>query len=141
MDLSKAFDTINHDLLTTELHAYGFLKEPLKLIKIYLKNCWQWTEVNLSFSSFRTNSWSVRKICTCTSTLQHLYKWSLLLNWINRYLSLCWWHYFSWCDSDIEDLTRRLEHFSMLVIEFFESNCMKWIKINVTFCYLVPSMK
>ena len=121
MDLSKAFYTINHDLLTTKLHAYRFSKEPLKLIKIYLKNSWQWTEVNLSFSSFRTNSWSVRRICTCTSTLQHLYKWSLLLNWINRCLSLCYDTTFYTCDSNIEDLTRRLEHFSVLVSEFFES--------------------
>ena len=34
MDLSKAFDTLNHDLLIAKLHAYSFSEESLKLIKI-----------------------------------------------------------------------------------------------------------
>ena len=38
MDLSKAFDTINHDLLIAKLQAYEFSKESLKLIKSYLSN-------------------------------------------------------------------------------------------------------
>ena len=35
MDLSKAFTTLNHDLLIAKLHAYGFSEESLQLIKSY----------------------------------------------------------------------------------------------------------
>ena len=41
MDLSKAFDKLNHDLLMAKLHAYGFSEESLQLIKSYLTNRWQ----------------------------------------------------------------------------------------------------
>ena len=52
MDLSKAFDTLNHDLLVAKLHAYGFDIKALSLINSYLTNRWQRTKVNLSFSKW-----------------------------------------------------------------------------------------
>ena len=51
MDLSKAFDTINNDLLIAKLGAYGFGTESLKLIRSYLTNRFGRTKVNTSFSS------------------------------------------------------------------------------------------
>ena len=36
MDLSKGFDTLNHDLLIAKLHAYGFQHDALKLLHSYL---------------------------------------------------------------------------------------------------------
>ena len=52
MDLSKAFDTLNHDLLVAKLHAYGFCSYALKLIKSYLTDRWQRTKINERFSSW-----------------------------------------------------------------------------------------
>ena len=52
MDLSKAFDKINHELLIAKLHAYGFDKNALKLIFSYISDRWQRTKINLSFSSW-----------------------------------------------------------------------------------------
>ena len=52
MDLSKASDTINHDLLTAKLNAYGFTNNSLRLIKSYLSNRWQRTISNNNFRSW-----------------------------------------------------------------------------------------
>ena len=50
MDLLKAFDTLNYELLIAKLSAYGFNNESLKLIQSYLTNRWQRTKINKSFS-------------------------------------------------------------------------------------------
>ena len=49
MDLSKAFDTISGDLLIAKLHVYSFSEESLKLIKSYLTNRWQRTNLDTRF--------------------------------------------------------------------------------------------
>ena len=46
MELYKAFDTINHELLIAKLHTYGFEKGALKLHLNYLSNRWQCTKIN-----------------------------------------------------------------------------------------------
>ena len=52
MNQSKAFDTINYDLLLAKLHAYGFTNKSFRLIKSYPTNRCQTTKVNTSFSSW-----------------------------------------------------------------------------------------
>ena len=50
MDLSKAFDTLNHKLLIAKLGAYGFDTKALYYIKSYLDNR---VRVNSNFSSWQ----------------------------------------------------------------------------------------
>ena len=52
MDLSKAFDTINHELLIAKLHAYGFSIEALEVLLSYLQERWQRVKINTTFSSW-----------------------------------------------------------------------------------------
>ena len=53
MDLSKAFDTLNHDLLIAKLEAYGFSENSLNYIQSYLRNRLQRTNVNNNFSLWK----------------------------------------------------------------------------------------
>ena len=53
IDLSKAFDTINHDFLVAKLHAYGFNNDSLKLLYGYLNNRWNRAKFNHKFSSWK----------------------------------------------------------------------------------------
>ena len=52
MDLSKAFDTLNHRLLLAKLKAYGLQPTALEQTKNYLTIHFQRTEVNNSYSSW-----------------------------------------------------------------------------------------
>ena len=50
MDLSKAFDTLDHDILTANLHTYGFGRSALRFIQSYLFDRLQRVKINNSYS-------------------------------------------------------------------------------------------
>ena len=52
MDLSKAYDTLLHDLLVPKFESYGIDKNGLNLIHNYLTNCKQRTKVSSSDSDW-----------------------------------------------------------------------------------------
>ena len=52
MGLSKAFDTLNNDLLIAKLRAYGFKTDALRYMKSCLTNRKQRVRVNKTFSEW-----------------------------------------------------------------------------------------
>ena len=53
VDLSKAFDCLQHDLLLAKLNAYGFDYKSLKLISSFLSDKKYRTKINSSFSEWK----------------------------------------------------------------------------------------
>ena len=58
LDLSKAFDTIDHSILISKLYHYGVRGVPLQRFKIYLSNRKQQVQINNVFS---TNIQTIKK--------------------------------------------------------------------------------
>jgi len=52
MDLSKAYDTLQHDLLLAKLHAYGFDEKSLTFLYSYLSNRNQRVRIGGSYSDW-----------------------------------------------------------------------------------------
>ena len=52
MDLSKAFDTLNHNSLLAKLNAYDFPFDAKKLVQIYLSERFQRVNINSNFSEW-----------------------------------------------------------------------------------------
>ena len=53
MDLSKAFDSILHDLLIAKIHAYGFSIDAVTLFYSFLKRLKQNVRINKTHSIFQ----------------------------------------------------------------------------------------
>ena len=137
MDLSKAFDTLNHDLLIAKIHAYGFDIKTLKLLHSYLTKRWQRTKVNSSFSTWSELLQDVPQGSVLGPILFNIYLNDLF--YLTEMAQVCNFgddNTFYVCDKDLNTLINRLEHDTALAIEWFENNFMK---LNQYKCHLLVS--
>ena len=128
MDLSKAFDTVNHNLLIAKLQAYGFSMKALKLIKSYLSNKWQRTKVNNFFSSWTELSHGVPQVSILGPLLFNIYLNDLLF--IPLDTGVC-----NFADDiSLNVIAKKLESSVSVVIDWFTNN---YMKLNESKCHLL----
>ena len=136
MDLSKAFDTINHELLIAKLYAYGFSKDALKLINSYMSDRWQRTKLDKSFSSWSALLKGVPQGSVLVPILFNIYLNDLfyvlhydICNFADDTTPYV-------CDKNLTFAMQQLEQQSNIALKWFEDNN---VKINSGKCRTMTS--
>ena len=135
MDLSKAFDCMNHELLLAKLNAYGCDRGTLETLEHYLKNRWQRVKVNSAFSEWSELTLGVPQGSVLGPILFNIYLNDLL--WFIEDSDVC--NYADdttiyVCSKDLQEIKRKLEASSNIAIKWFHKN---YMKLNSGKCKLI----
>ena len=135
MDLSKAFDCLNHELLIAKLEAYGFSRSALKLVYDYLSNRKQRVKVNGSFSSWQESIKGVPQGSVLGPLLFNVFINDLFF--LVEETDIC--NYADdttiyVCGHELEHIVSSLETDAQKLSKWFLDNCMK---LNPDKCHLL----
>ena len=127
MELSKAFDCLDHDLLRiAKLHAHGFSRSALELIYSYLNERKQRVKVNGSFRAWKESTKGVPQGSVSGPLLFNIFIDGIFF--LVNYTEVC--NYaddttiFA-CDSDVNNVQYKLEADACLLSKWFADNHMK----------------
>ena len=135
MDLSKAFDTINHQLLISKLYAYGFGIDALELILDYLSNRWQRTKINISFSSWSELLCGVAQGSILGPLFFNIYLNDLFYGFsVTNVCNLADDTTAYACDIDLPTLLHNVEYDTLYAIMWFDAN---YMKLNEDKCHFL----
>ena len=135
MDLSKAFDTINHELLIAKLEAYGFGDNALETMHSYLSDRWQRTKVNSSFSTWRELLCGVPQGSVLGPILFNIYLNDLFYE-LYEVCNFADDTTLYACDIDLGNVLNQLEDNAHTAIIWFENN---YMKLNESKCHFLFS--
>ena len=134
MDLSKAFDCLNHKLLIAKLSAYGCSPSTLRLIHSYLSERKQRVKINGSFSAWRETMIGVPQGSVLGPLLFNIYindlfmfvKDAQICNYADDTTIYA-------CDTNIKSVIKTLESDALKIAEWLPNNCMtlNWDKCHL----------
>ena len=135
MDLSKAFDSLNRELLLAKLYSYGFSRSALSLIHSFLSNRRQRVKINVSYSTWKGANLGVSQGSVLGLLLFNIYITHIfhLLNGteICNYADDTTLYS---CDCKVKNVIAKLEQNVNYVTTWFTENHMKLIENE---CYLI----
>ena len=138
MDLPKASDTINHELLIVNLNAYGFTRESLLIILSHFSDHWHHVKIDSSFSSWSKLTQGVPQGSVLWSLLFNTYLHDLLF--ALKDIEVCNFADDATpfvCDLNLNTTLNKLEENSAIAQTWYETN---YMKLNHDKCHLLEEI-